>query len=282
MTVYMFPGQGSQKVGMGEGLFEAFPDLTKKADEILGFSIAQLCLTDPNKQLGQTQFTQPALYVVNALSFQKKMQEGGKKPDYLIGHSLGEYVALYAGECFDFATGLKLVKKRGELMAGAQGGGMAAIVGIDGFQAKDILTANHLDTIDIANYNSITQIVISGKKADIDNAQQAFEKAGAKMYIPLNVSGAFHSRYMTEAHDAFKQFLEQFTFAVPKIPVLSNFTAEPYTESSLKNNLAEQINHSVKWTDMVQYLIKKNETEFEEIGPGKVLTGLVTRIQRGQ
>lgn len=136
---YLFPGQGSQKKGMGEGLFDEFPEMTKKADEILGYSIKELCLTDPRKELNKTQFTQPALYVVNALSFQKKMKEGESEPDFVAGHSLGEYNALHAAEVMSFEEGLKLVKKRGELMSKAENGGMAAILKTPEEEIKNIL-----------------------------------------------------------------------------------------------------------------------------------------------
>src|SRR6516162_2607290 len=129
MTAFLFPGQGSQRKGMGSTLFEEFQEVTARADEILGYSIKELCLHDPHQQLGQTQFTQPALYVVNALSYLKKMKDGSKVPTYLAGHSLGEYNALFAAGVFDFETGLRLVKKRGELMSQATGGGMAAVIG---------------------------------------------------------------------------------------------------------------------------------------------------------
>ncbi|MGO4778772.1 acyltransferase domain-containing protein, partial [Lysobacter sp. 2RAB21] len=128
MKTYMFPGQGSQARGMGGDLFDAYPELTAKADAVLGYSIKELCLEDPRRELGKTQFTQPALYVVNALSYYKRIQDTGETPDYLAGHSLGEFNALLAAECFDFETGLKLVKKRGELMSQATQGAMAAIV----------------------------------------------------------------------------------------------------------------------------------------------------------
>ncbi len=281
MTAFVFPGQGSQKVGMGEGLFTEFSDLTVQADQILGYSISELCLKDPRGELGQTQFTQPALYVVNALSYQQKLKQG-QKPKYLAGHSLGEYAALYAANVFDFATGLKLVKKRGELMAKASGGGMAAIVGMTPVQITDALKNPSLSSIDVANFNSLTQTVISGRKDDINNAKAAFEAAGAKMYIPLNVSGAFHSRYMTAARDEFSEFLNQFSFNVPEVSVIANISAKPYTSENVKTNLADQINHSVQWVETIQYLLKQGEEEFVEVGPGAVLSGLVARIKRNQ
>ena len=281
MPTYIFPGQGSQKVGMGKGLFEEFPELTAKADAVLGYSIAKLCLEDAEGKLGQTQYTQPALYVVDCLTYEKKLKEnGGKKPTYVAGHSLGEYAALYAAGSFDFETGLKLVQKRGEIMAKATGGGMAAVIGMTPAHIADLLKAKNLETIDIANLNTHTQVVISGKKDDITNAKSIFEEAGCMMYIPLNVSGAFHSRYMTPPKEEFKVYIDQFTINPPQIPVIANLTALPYSPGQEKSNLIDQIDHSVKWTEIIQYLLDKGETEFVEVGPGNVLTGMVTKIKQ--
>ncbi len=283
MTVFVFPGQGSQKVGMGQGLFEEFPDLTKKADAVLGYSISDLCLKDVEGKLGQTQYTQPALYVVDCLTYEKKLKEnGGKKPNYVAGHSLGEYAALYAAGSFDFETGLKLVKKRGEIMAKATGGGMAAVIGMTPEKIAEVLKTKQLDTIDIANLNSFSQIVLSGKKEDILNAKPVFEAAGCTMYLPLNVSGAFHSRYMSPSRDEFKAYIDQFTLQTPQIPVIANLTALPYVAGEEKNNLIEQINHSVRWTETIKYLLEKGEQEFVEVGPGMVLTGTIAKIKQNK
>jgi malonyl CoA-acyl carrier protein transacylase len=282
MAVFLFPGQGSQKVGMGEGLFQQFPELTSKADAILGYSIEQLCLKDPQNQLGLTQFTQPALYIVNCLTYQKKLKEtGDQKPTYVAGHSLGEYSALYAAESFDFETGLKIVQKRSALMGQVSGGGMAAIIGKTAAEITDLLKNNNLDTIDVANYNSLKQIVISGMKDDVTRSRPAFESAGS-MFFPLNVSGAFHSRYMTPAKTEFKTYVDQFNLTAPKIPVIANVTGKPYGNDDTKSNLIEQIDHSVRWSDTIQFLIAKGEQDFVEVGPGNVLTGLVAKIKRNQ
>ncbi|WP_338551796.1 ACP S-malonyltransferase [Paenibacillus sp. KS-LC4] len=280
MKAYVFPGQGSQHKGMGGTLFDEFADLIAQADEILGYSIKRLCLEDPDNQLGQTQYTQPALYVVNALSFLKKVQETGCKPDYVAGHSLGEYNALFAAGAYDFATGLRMVKKRGELMSLASGGGMAAVIGFTVEQIDRVLMENGLDGIDIANHNSPDQIVIAGLKTDILRAQSFFEQAGVRVYIPLNVSGAFHSRYMVESKRSFEAYLELFEFSELEIPVISNVYARPYKQRQVKDNLAQQIVSLVKWTDSVRYLMGLGEIEIEEVGPGNVLTKLVTTIRR--
>ncbi|MGN9863627.1 ACP S-malonyltransferase [Bacillus swezeyi] len=281
MITYVFPGQGSQKQGMGSELFDEFKELTALADEILGYSIKRLCVENPYSNLNKTQFTQPALYVVNALSYLKKIQESAAKPDFVTGHSLGEYNALFAAEAFDFETGLQLVRKRGELMSMVRNGGMAAVMGLSEEQVAEALKENHLHTIDIANVNAPYQIVISGQKEDIEKAASIFEAiTEVTMFLPLNVSGAFHSRYMNQAKQEFEQFLQSFHFSPLSIPVISNVFARPYTNESIKTTLSDQINQSVKWTESIRFLLGKGQMEFEEIGPGHVLTGLIHRIKK--
>jgi malonyl CoA-acyl carrier protein transacylase len=280
MLTFVFPGQGSQKTGMGDTLFDEFLPEVAEADHILGYSIKELCIDDPNDQLGLTHYTQPALYVVNALSYLKCLIETNQKPDYLAGHSLGEYNALFAAGAFNFGTGIKLVKKRGELMSQATGGGMAAVIGLSEKEISGILKNNKLESITIANYNTPSQLVISGPKADIDSAQSIFEDSNARKYVPLKVSAAFHSPYMNEAKREFAAFLEGFEFSELKTPVISNIHAIPYEQPALKENLAEQITHSVRWTDSIRYLMGMGEMVFEEIGPGNVLKGLIRNIKR--
>lgn len=278
--VYVFPGQGSQKVGMGEALFEKFPELTKQADEILGYSIADLCLTDADGVINQTNYTQPALYVVSALSYLAKIEETGEKPAITAGHSLGEYNALFAAGAFDFATGLKLVQKRGEIMSKVQGGGMAAVLGLTAEQIKDVIESNNLDKIDVANFNSPTQTVLSGLKEDIVAAEEAFKSAGAKRYVVLPVSGAFHSRYMADAQAEFTEFAKQFTFNKLEIPVIANVTAEAYG-SEIIESLTAQISGSVRWVETIKNIVTQDaDAEFEEVGPGKVLSGLIRQINK--
>jgi len=277
MKTYLFPGQGSQHIGMGENLFDAFPDITATADAILGYSIKELCLKDPNRQLGRTQYTQPALYVVNALAYRQQLKDTGEHPDFVAGHSLGEYNALESAGVIRFDDGLKLVKKRGELMSTAPKGAMAAIIGLAADRIGDILADNGL-AIDIANYNAHTQTIISGLDADIQKAQTYFEQEQA-MFIPLNVSGAFHSRYMQPIQNEFSQFLDNFTFAAPKIPVIANIHALPYQSDKIAQNLADQLTHSVRWLDSMHFLLQHGDMEFVELGPGDVLTKLISSIK---
>lgn len=279
IRAFVFPGQGSQKKGMGGELFDLFPNITEKADKILGYSIKELCLEDKQDVLKLTQYTQPALYTVNALMYYQKIQETGQKPDFVAGHSLGEYNALLASGAFDFETGLELICIRSRLMAKAAGGGMAAVIGLGEEKIQEILDEKGLEAIDVANFNSPSQTIISGMKEDIDRAEKVFQEAGAR-YIRLNVSGAFHSRYMEPARKEFVQSLELFQFSDPAIPVISNVEARPYTKDKIRQLLADQISHSVKWTESIRYLMGKGVQEFHEIGPGKVLAGLVAQIQK--
>ncbi len=280
MVAYLFPGQGSQNKGMGLTLFEEFKELVEEADSVLGYSIVDLCLNDRDNLLGQTQYTQPALYIVNALSYLHKLKEDGRKPDYVAGHSLGEYNALFAAGVFDFITGVKLAKKRGELMAGAKDGGMAAVIGMKEDAIRKVFAEHDLERLDIANLNSPNQIVISGLKQDIVDAQKYFEEAGALKYVVLNVSGAFHSRYMEQAKIEFANYIEQFEFKKPDITVISNVYARPYKSQDIKSTLIKQMVSSVKWEETICYLMGKGEVEFVQIGPGNVIAGLVRNIKR--
>ena len=153
---------------------------------------------------------------------------------------------------------------------------------MSGDKVSNVIKQSNLNTLDIANLNSLTQVVIAGPKQDVLDAGAAFESAGCQMYFPLNVGSAFHSRYMTLSRDEFKAFIEPFSLNDPKIPVIANLTAQPYSPSDLKTNLVDQMNHSVKWSETVQYLLGLGEQDFVEVGPGNVLTGWVPKIKRGQ
>jgi malonyl CoA-acyl carrier protein transacylase len=251
----MFPGQGSQ------------------------YSIKDLCLENPDGMLNRTDYTQPALYIVNVLSFLARVEDENIRPDYVIGHSLGEYDALFAAGAFDFATGLKLVQKRGALMRAATGGGMAAILGMDGEAVAAALAELGADSIDVANFNSPRQTVISGLKADIETFAPQLKEKGAKRVVILPVSGAFHSRYMKPAADEFEAFLAGFSFGILKVPCIANCSAEPYTDEMIASNLVRQIYSSVRWIDSIKGLREKGAEEFIEIGPGNVLSGLARQIQ---
>ena len=277
-NIFVFPGQGSQSAGMGGELFDQFPELVKQADEVLGCSIKELCLDDPENRLNQTDYTQPALYVVNALTYLSKTENTDFRPDFVAGHSLGEYNALFTAGVFDFITGLKLVQKRGQIMVKVTGGGMAAVIGMQPDKIKQVLKDASFESIDIANLNSPKQTVISGRKEDIDAVKTVFEDAGVRLFIPLKVSGAFHSRYMQDAQNEFADFLKNFKFQPVQIPVIANYTAAPYQNGETMNNMVQQISSPVRWVESIQYLKQQPEPEFEEIGPGNVLTKLIKQI----
>ena len=272
----MFPGQGSQFPGMGDALFPRYPEKLKMAQSTLDYSIAELCLHEDDK-LHQTLYTQPALFVVNALAYEDRRDEF--QSDYHLGHSLGEYNALHASGCFDFETGLRLVKKRAELMDRTEGGGMAAVVGLTEKKIRDVLNREG-NAVDIANYNSPTQYIVSGEKTSIEKMTDKLKMAGAKRIILLQVSGAFHSRYMAPLEEEFRAFLDNFEFDSPSVPVIANATVSLYTSDNIKENLIRQLSNPVRWIESIRKILgKKEECEFHEIGPGQVLTGLVRRIQ---
>jgi trans-AT polyketide synthase, acyltransferase and oxidoreductase domains len=280
MRAYIFPGQGSQARGMGNELFDEYKKYTQQADEILGYSIKELCLHDPEQNLNNTKYTQPALFVVNALTYIKTLADGHAPPDYLAGHSLGEYNALFAANVIDFQTGLKLVKKRGELMADTHNGGMAAVLGIDEKTIEEIIEVNGLKQIEIANLNSPAQIVLSGDRSEIKAAQPLFETDETWKYIVLNVSGAFHSKFMKSAEILFRQYISQFEFSSSKIPVISNVLARPYPKDEVKELLSRQMTHPVKWMESIRYIWGKGVEDFVEIGPGDTLTKLIQLIKQ--
>jgi trans-AT polyketide synthase/acyltransferase/oxidoreductase domain-containing protein len=263
---------------MGASLFEKFPAEVREVDDVLGYSIKTLCLEDPSKNLDDTEYTQPALYVVNALSYLKKRDQG-KAPAYAAGHSLGEYDALFAAGAFDLTTGLQLVKKRGQLMGRAKGGGMAAVIGLPEERIRATLLAEGLGALDIANFNSPSQLVISGLRDDVERAVRPLTDAGAKHVAVLRVSAAFHSRYMVDAEAEYRSFLSGFTFAPLAFPVLSNARALAYDADDVRETLATQISSPVRWTEIIRRLLSLDDPEFEEIGPGKVLTGLIRQIK---
>ncbi len=281
MSVYVFPGQGAQYKGMGAELFDEFRDLVDQADDILGYSIRTLCRDNPDEKLHQTQYTQPALYVVNALSFLKKMRIHHAIPRYVIGHSLGEYNALLAAEVFDFSTGLRLVQQRGALMSEISGGGMASIVKLRVDDIHSVLIDGGFSDLVLANYNSYTQTVVSGSKESIRAATLLLEKLGG-LVIPLNVSGAFHSPAMDQAQKKFQVFADEFSFHNPKIPVIANVDAKPYRVDHLKLNLVAQLSGAVRWCESIEYLLNQGEDVFEEVGPGDILTKLIQRIRINQ
>ena len=275
MKAWLFPGQGAQKKGMGEALFNQFSGHVKQAEHILGYSLSQLCLHDPHNQLNQTSHTQPALFVVSTLAAMARED----KPDFVAGHSLGEYAALCIAGAFDFATGIKLVQKRGELMAKSRGGAMTAVVGWQLEKLQDFLRAQQASDVVIANHNTPTQFVLAGPQAQLQQVNHALAQQTVSV-VPLTVSGAFHSPMMAAAQAEYGQFLQQFTFDSPQIPVISNVTAQPYQGADIQQLLIQQLTCPVRWVDSIHGLLERQVSEFIDVGPGKVLAGMQRKIER--
>lgn len=272
-TAWVFPGQGSQAVGMGVNLAtipEAQAKL-KQAEQILGWSVLDICQGD-EETLSRTLYTQPCLYVIEAILADSLLKEGNT-PDLVAGHSLGEYSALYAAQVFDFQSGLTLVKKRAELMDTAAGGKMVAIMKFDREKLESII-AQTPDVV-FANDNSEQQVVISGTPEAVDSV---IEQIKAKRPVTLKVSGAFHSPLMANAASEFAKVLEAVGFNDAKIPVLSNVDPTPATYAEdLKERLVKQMTGSVRWREIMLQLPELGVTNVIEVGPGKVLTGLIKR-----
>ncbi len=273
MRAWIFPGQGSHRKGMGAGLIDRHRALVDAADAILGFPLAPLLLDDPDQRLGDTRYAQPALFVVEALTVLSARADGEPEPDVLAGHSLGEYAALFAAGCFDFETGVRLVKRRGELMSGDGDGGMLAVVGLSAEQLAEALPRYGADTVDLANHNARTQVVLSGPADQLRTVAARLREDGAARTVPLAVRTAFHSRYMREAATAFAGFLAGFTLRPPALPVIANVTAAPYGDD-VAGLLARQIAEPVHWAQTMDHLLALGVREVTERGPGTALAGL--------
>ncbi|MGF1428118.1 ACP S-malonyltransferase [Kitasatospora sp. LaBMicrA B282] len=281
--VFGFPGQGAQAAGMGAELFDRFPALTAEADALLGYSIAALCRDNPDGALLRTEYAQPALYTVEALALLAHREQDPVPADYLAGHSLGEYTALFAAGVFDFGTGLRLVQRRGELMGRAGGGSMAAVLGLELPAVRELLDRFGLTELDVALHNAPGQIALAGPVAEIDRLVEAAAEAEVRC-IRLNVSGPFHSRHMRAAAEEFADFLAGFELAEPRVPVLANATARPHRAGEVADALVRQITQPVLWEQSVRHLIElaapADGFDFVELGPGRTLTGMVDRIRR--
>jgi [acyl-carrier-protein] S-malonyltransferase len=282
---FVFPGQGSQSVGMGKDLAENYPvaaDVFRRGDEALGFSISKLCFEGPEEDLRQTVNTQPALFITSIAALEV-VKELGVTPAFAAGHSVGEYAALYAAGAFDLKTGLWLVKQRAELMqcaATENPGTMAAILGLSPEQVQEAVSkASDVGVVVAANLNSPIQTVISGEADAVARASQIASEMGAKRVVPLNVSGAFHSPLMQDAADALEKKLCTAEIADLDIPVVANVTADfEVAASEVRENLAKQITGSVRWVESVQRMVSAGVDVFVELGPGNVLAGLIKRI----
>ncbi|WP_029002381.1 ACP S-malonyltransferase [Azorhizobium doebereinerae] len=278
----IFPGQGAQRLGMGTELFAEFPALIRRADEVLGYSIETLCREGPAERLASTRFTQPALFVVGALGYLRH-QKTQVPPAFLLGHSVAEYVALFAAGVLDFETALRLVSLRGTLMGEAVGGGMAAVIGLDAPQIEAVLAKHAPGRVYAANFNTPRQIVISGLSAEVARLEPHMTAAGATFFRVLQVSGAFHTPFMAPAQEAFRAEVAKVRFAEPGIPVLSNVTARPHVPGRIAERMVEQITAPVRWCDSIRYVLAAGlvPADFEEIGVegAAVVKPMVMRTQ---
>ena len=272
---------------MAKDLYENFTearDSYEKAGEILGFDLAKISFEGPEEKLKQTQATQPAIFVHSAVLIDRFIKSEFK-PDVVAGHSLGEYSALYTARALTFEDALRLVKVRAELMQKAgeiQPGAMSAVIGLDGNSLTKIcVDASSEGVVQIANYNSPSQIVISGSVNGVNRAMEMAKEAGAKRVIPLVVGGAFHSSLMDYAIEGFSTALEEVEIRSAEIPVYTNVTAQPVTDAAqIKKLLLTQLTSPVRWVEIIENMIEDSVTEFYELGPGSVLTGLLRRINR--
>lgn len=276
-TAWVFPGQGSQALGMGIDLLN-LPSAKEKFDQakaILGWSVVEICQSN-EEQLSRTIYTQPSLYVIESI-LADMLKEKGQKPDLVAGHSLGEYIALYVAGVFDWSTGLHLVKRRAEIMDNAAGGMMAALLNFDNEALQKVIAET--PNVVIANDNSPAQVVISGTP---DAVKEVMSQVKAKRAVPLKVSGAFHSPLMTAASKEFQEILDTAIFQSAEVPVLSNVNPTPETDSeSLKQRLIQQMTGSVRWREIALQLPENGIEKVMEVGPGNVLTGLIKRTVSG-
>ena len=284
MKAYIFPGQGAQFVGMGLDLYEKSAEakaLFEAANGILGFSITDIMFSGTDEDLKQTKVTQPAIFLHSVIL--SKVLGKNFAPQMVAGHSLGEFSALVANEALSFEDGLELVAKRATAMQKAcelQPGTMAAVLGLDDSKVEE-LCATVDGIVTPANYNCPGQLVISGELKAVETACEKMKEAGAKRALVLPVGGAFHSVLMKPAEEELATAIEQTTFHKPLCPVYQNVTTTAVSnEANIKKNLIKQLTAPVKWTQSVQQMIADGATEFIEVGPGKVLQGLVKKINK--
>ena len=284
----LFPGQGSQSVGMGRELAERWPEAREafeEADDALGFALSRLCWEGPEDELTLTSNAQPALLVHSAAAW-RVLQKAGVEPTVAAGHSLGEFSAYLAAGSLGFADAVRTVRRRGELMlqsGRARPGTMAAVLGLDDDVVEGVCHEASAEgsVVVAANFNSPGQVVVSGDVDAVERASALLVSAGAKKVTGLNVSGAFHSPLMAVAEEGLRAHLDGVEFGAPAFPVISNVTASPVSDAAeARLLLVQQLTSTVRWTDSVRIMLQLGVTRFLEVGPGKVLTGMLKRIDR--
>lgn len=277
----VFPGQGSQVVGMGKDLAEAIPEcraVFDQANEILGYDLASICFEGPQEELNKSNHAQLGIFVASVAAFRAMELKQPLEYDLLAGHSLGEWTALYAAGVVSFEDAIRVLKARGEFMQAAcqeNPGAMLAVMNVDG---DVLIEISEKAGCHVANFNSLGQTVLSGTAGSIDQAEGLVKEAGAKRAIRLPVAGAFHSPLMQPAAEKMNAFLADVALAEPVIPVLSNVTADVHEAAAIRGNMVKQITSSVQWVATIQKLVADGVEEIVECGPGKVLAGLIKRI----
>ena len=287
-TAYIFPGQGSQAVGMGKDLFDNFAaarEVFDQADDALGFSLSEMCFAGDEADLQLTANTQPAILTTSIAAYRAMEAEGPARPEYVAGHSLGEYSALVAAGVLDFADAVRTVRNRGTYMQEAVPvgvGAMAAILGLDAeLVEKGCSEAAQGQICSAANINSPSQVVIAGNTEAVDRACELLKAKGAKRAIKLNVSAPFHCALMMPAQERLAADLERIEYGTFKFPIFHNVDAEVNSDpASVRGKLTQQVSGTVRWLQSVQAMVEAGVTQFVEIGPGKVLTGLVRQISK--
>lgn len=280
---FIFPGQGAQAVGMGKDVFESYESakhVYDTADSVLGKSVSTICFEGPEEDLKLTVNTQPAIVTTSIALSEALKSELDITPDYTAGHSLGEYCAMYTAGVMNLETTLKLIQKRADLMGQTKGGAMAAVLNATEEQLKAGLEeGSKVGYVDVANYNSPVQVVITGDENAVKATSDYLLANGVRRVVPLAVSGAFHSKFMEGAGASFGEYLQEFELNDAKLPVITNVDANETTlASEFKSKMPKQIYSSVHWTQTIQKMIANGVDTFVEIGPGKVLAGLNKKI----